>query len=392
MNCEKPMHVEVLNKIFGEFDFLMDAFTPKELKNCFLLIFSICFAPKKTISSMGEWLEGINQCTLNRFVSGLDTEVIFQKTHEKLKENTTDKVVKLLIDDTKIEKTGEHIEKTGIEKDHSKKTYLRCFSVVFSILKIDGFDLPLPFAAENCMKKKNKKDKRKKSKITIAMKMIDVFATITKTAAKRIVLFDSWYCATRLIHSIPKGIFWATRLKFKDSRLVWLNDCWLPIWKFYGGVNSWNFKRTKIGDKYYWTYCTELKIHKLGNVTVVLSKTSRYSRKLQIFIGNMKTAQEVLENYDERWDIEVFFRSIKQDFGIGEIQARKYCGNRGYWTMVLLAYSAISFLQRLWRTTCKTAGETLNRLEKLLKKSAPDYGRSLGGLIFFYVSRNFAKV
>lgn len=385
------MHDVILDEILGKLGFLRDAFKRAELKNCLLLIFGICFSPKKTINSMAEWLECINQSTLNRFLS-FDTKKIFKAYHKEIKKQVRGKVATLIIDDSKIEKTGEEIEKTGYEFDHSKNRNIRCFSIVFSVVKIAGFDLPIPFGAENCQKKKNKEQKRKKSKVTLAMKMIKHFLKITEKAAKRILIFDSWYCATKLIKAIPNNVYWVTRLKFRKSRLIWMNGCWLPVWKFCRRVNSWNFKKVKISNRYFWVYIDKINVKDLGEVTVVVSKLSHYSRECVVFISNLDNTTEILEKYEERWDIEVFFRSVKQNFGIGDVQLRKYLGNRSYWTIVLLTCSSISFLQHLWKKTCRTAGETLDRLKKLLQNAAADYGMSFGRFTHAYVCENYAKL
>jgi hypothetical protein len=386
------MHVEVLDNILEKFDFLTDVFTRAQLKDCLLLIFGTCLSPTKTVNGMAGWLEGINQSTLNRFLTQYPWNAadLFDSYHKRIKENVVGKVVRLIIDDSKIAKTGENIERVGWEFDHCKKLSVLCFSIVFSIVKIDGFELPLPFAAEACRKKQGKK--RKKSKITIAMRIISDFISIAEKAAKRIILFDSWYCAAKLIKSIPNGVYWVTRLKFKKSRLVRLDGCWLPIWKFCKGVNSWRFRGVKINGRSFWVYTEKLEVHGLGEVTVVISKLKRHSRKYLVFISNLDDAKEILEEYDGRWDIETFFRTAKQNLGIGDVQMRKYLGNRRYWSVVLLAYSSISFLQRLWRKSCRTAGEVLDTLRRLLQNAAADYGMSLGRFTHAYVCEKIAKL
>ncbi len=388
------MHDVILDKILDKFSFLTEVFASKPaLKNCFLFIFGICFSTTKTITGIADWFGDIDQSTLNRFLtqSKWDNKKLFKVYHNEIQKQSFGKIVKLLIDDSKIQKAGEMIEKVGWEFDHAKKLHILCFSVVFSVVKINGFELPVPFAAEAC-KKKKKGQKREKSKITIAMKMIADFVKVTEGAAKRIILFDCWYCAKKLIHAIPDDVYWVTRLKFNKSRLVWLNGCWLPIWKFCRGVNSWNFKRVEVHGHYFWVYAEKIVVKGLGEVTVVLSKKFRYSRLCVVFISNLDDAKEILENYEDRWEIEVFFRGIKQNFGIGDVQMRKYLGNRRYWSMVLLAYSSISFLQHLWRKTCKTAGETLAKLRKLLQNAAADYGMNLGRFTHLYVCEKIAKV
>lgn len=393
--CEKPMHVEVLDSILEKLDFLSDVFTSKgALKDCLLLIFGVCLSPTKTVAGMGGWFENVNQSTLNRFLTQYNWKItkLFNACHKEIKEKIIGKTVRLIIDDSKIQKTGDKIEKAGWEFDHVRKCNILCFSIVFAIVMIEGIELPLPFAAEAC-KKRKKGQKRKKSKITIAMKMIAEFVKVTEKAAKRIILFDSWYSAAKLINSMPKGIFWVTRLKFKNDRVVEFNGSWLNIWKFRRSVNSWNFRKIEVNGRYFWAYAEKLRIQGLDNeVTVVISKLSRHSKESIILISNLNEAKEILEEYDGRWKIETFFRTAKQNLGIGDVQMRKYLGNRRYWSMVLLAYSLISHLQQLWKKSCRTAGEVLDKLRKLLQNAAANYGMSLGRFTHAYVCENIAKL
>lgn len=390
----RHLPVEALEVILDKFSAVTEVFSKPQLENFLAFVFSIVLCPFSTINSYAEWLNHWkDQSTLNRFLTEAKWKVkqIFKNYHKIIKKEVKERIAKLIIDDSKIEKTGETIERVGKEFDHCKRRNILCFSVVFSIVKISGFDLPIPFALRQCRKSKNKK--RRLSKITIAMQMIKEFCKITRKAAKRIILFDSWYAAEQLIYSIPKGVFWVTRLKLGVIRLFRNdNGCWLPLWKFLRRVKSWDFHRVKINNQYFWVYKTKLEINKLGLVTVVFSKQSHYSRKVQIFISNLDDAQEILENYDERWDIEVFNRTVKQDLGIGSVQIRNYEGNRRYWTLVILSYSIVSFLQQQWKNFCKTIGETIKRLKKLLQKQAANFEISLARAIEIYVERKFAKV
>lgn len=392
---EQPMHVEVLDNILEKLNFLSDAFTSESpLKNCLRFVFGICLSPTKTVAGMANWFEDVDQSTLNRFLTQYpwDEKGLVKVCHQEIKNKIIKKIVRLVIDDSKIKKTGEKIQRVGWDFDHVSKCNILCFSIVFAIVIIEGIKLPIPFAVEAC-KKRKKGQKRKKSKITIAMKMIVDFVNITEAASKRIILFDSWYSAAKLINSVPRNVYWITRLKFKDSRVVNFNGSWLNIWKFRRSVNSWNYKQVKVNGRYFWAYAKKMKIQGLDEeVTVVISKLFRYSRESIIIISNLEDVKEILEEYDGRWKIETFFRTVKQNLGIGEVQMRKYLGNRRYWSMVLLAYAVISILQQTWDTTCKTAGETLAKLRRLMQNVAADYGMSLGRFTHAYVSGKIAKV
>ncbi|MFZ5340915.1 MAG: hypothetical protein ACOZBG_04420, partial [Candidatus Micrarchaeota archaeon] len=62
------------------------------------------------------------------------------------------------------------------------------------------------------------------------------------------------------------------------------------------------------------------------------------------------------------------------------------------WTLVILSYSIISFLQQQWKNFCKTIGETIKRLKRLLQKQDANFERNLVRAIENYVERKFAKL
>lgn len=390
----KTPNVVIPNEIFDRIGILRDVFTKFEFENMLFVLFGILFSERKTIKGMAEFFGEVNQSTLNRLltVSKWHPKNILNTFNKNLAEQIKDKKLLLIIDDTKIEKTGKKIEKVGWETDHAKKRNILCYSIVFSLIKVEGVKLSFPFAIEACKKKRRKKDKRKKSKITIAMKMIANFIKISQSAAKRIIVFDSWYCAEKLIKTVPKDIGWITRLKLTDDRLFWRNGCWLHFWKYYESVNPWQFKKIKVNGRYLWIHLSKVTFNGLGETTTMICKFSRYAKDYAVFISNLEDATEILENYEERWDIEVFFRSIKQSLGIGEVQLRSYWGNRRYWTLVLIAYSLISALQIGWNAICSTAGKTISYLRSCLENAAVNYGKSFGKYLCFYFREKFAKV
>ena len=159
-------------------------------------------------------------------------------------------------------------------------------------------------------------------------------------------------------------------------------------------MNSWDHRKVKVKDGFHvWACSVRIEVKNLGVVTLVLAKPSKHSRQIAFFVSNLDvSAQEILRHYSERWEVEVFFRAAKQNLGLDGYQMRKYKGNRRYWALVLLAYAILSVLQRCWKKSCKTIGDSIAALRKRMQTHVQDYGRSYGELIEIYVGEKIAKL
>lgn len=391
----KLPHVEVLDMIFDKFSFLTNVFTSKpNNENLLAFVLAICICPNSTISGFADWFENWkNQSTLNRFLtnSTWTLSVLHQKYSmwiKKILESTTSNIY-FIFDDTKSEKTGSLIERTTRDFDHVKKMSILCHTFVASVIKIGDFELPFMFTLYDKTKKENFK-----SKLDLAVGHIRKFLQLITPFIphkKIIFLFDSWYCNPKIISALPKGTLWVSRLK--KNRTVKIGNFWCSLEELKRRVKPHDFKRVKVKKKYYWACSTSVVVKGLGILTVVLVKPLKYSQYIEFFVSNMdKDAETILRHYGERWEIEVFFRTLKQSLGLGGYQMRKYKGNRRHWSLVLLSYAILSVLQKCWKRTCKTIGDTIAKLRKIFKNGALDYDRSFGRLIENYVGKKFAKV
>ncbi len=371
----------ILDKIFGEFSFLTDVFNSRpKLENFIGSFVGISCSSASTITSFtslfGNWK---NQSSFNRFFteSKWDLELLTEKYQKSLIEKPPDYFI---VDDSKNKKTGEMMDKIYKDFDSSKRETVLCHTVVVSLLKTK--EICTPF--ELTLYDKNKKTNFK-SKLTITAEQIQKSKAIIDRST--IFLFDSWYCNPEVITAIPKENCWISRLK--RNRTLKIGKFWYKPPEIIGLVKSWEYSRVKIKDKYFWACSIRTEVKNLGIATVVIVKPKQYSKYAEFFISNFDlNAEEILNHYSERWAIEVFFRTAKQDLGLDGYQMRSYKANRRYWSLVILSYSILSSLQQLWRKTCKTIGQTIKRLKKYLQ----NYGSSFSRVIETYVDRKFAKL
>ena len=76
----------------------------------------------------------------------------------------------------------------------------------------------------------------------------------------------------------------------------------------------------------------------------LLDKMSEYAKvyiiALRVFIStdSLLSTQQILDMYAERWNMEVFFRSIKNKLAFDKYQIRSANGIKRYWMITSLAY------------------------------------------------------
>jgi DDE family transposase len=77
----------------------------------------------------------------------------------------------------------------------------------------------------------------------------------------------------------------------------------------------------------YWVFTRRATLHKLGDVTIVLSKKRRNDgpKKVKIIVTNLTKASAgaLLSIYARRWGVEVMFKELKSGLHLGQMQVTK---------------------------------------------------------------------
>jgi len=72
----------------------------------------------------------------------------------------------------------------------------------------------------------------------------------------------------------------------------------------------------------YWTFIKNVSLRHIGEVTIVLSKKRRNlgPKNIKVIVTNLPnvTAKQILNIYQRRFMIEVFFRELKSGMGLGK--------------------------------------------------------------------------
>src|SRR5205823_13433048 len=102
--------------------------------------------------------------------------------------------------------------------------------------------------------------------------------------------------------------------------------------------------------KDYWVFTRRAKLHKLGDVTIVLSKKRRNDgpKGVKIIVTNLTDVSvgAILSIYARRWGVELTIKELKSGLHLGQMQVTKDAGRVG--RSVALSVLAYLVLVRLY--------------------------------------------
>jgi len=100
----------------------------------------------------------------------------------------------------------------------------------------------------------------------------------------------------------------------------------------------------KAGSGEYLVYANECALNTIGNAVVLMSwPISEFgdSEMLSVFLsaGISLSAAEILELYSYRWNVEIFYKTIKNSLGVKGNMLRTKTGIKRHWAYIALAYN-----------------------------------------------------
>jgi len=275
----------------------------------------------------------------------------------------------LIFDDTDIAKSGVLIE--GISKVWSHKDHRHILG--FKLLVCNFFDgissIPIDYSfhRENGSKKseqyglkreelQNQFTKERsvdqpatKRKLELDEKKTSMVFQMIKWAVKEgfkaeYVLTDSWFFCKDLVNLVvKKGMNLRSGVKMGKMTLVYKD-------KNYSPKALLNILKSKS------KYNRKLKIHYIEliikyNGHLMKLFFIRYGNQTKwrmIMTTNTKLSfKQCLEIYQIRWSIEVFFKEMKQYFGLEKCQSRDFDAHIAHTTLVMITYLALALKKRV---------------------------------------------
>ncbi|MEA2055781.1 MAG: transposase [Candidatus Thermoplasmatota archaeon] len=293
-------------------------------------------AEKKTIAHMnGLFTIHSNQSNLNRFI----TDAHWDKYKmNAVKINIINQVEPednvLVLDDVIVEKYGSKIYGVDYHFDHSLGRTVKGWQIADCVLSGKGI---YPLLSSLYLRKNSRwlKQNEFKSKIEIQK---DHLSQVSEMGLHfSCVVMDIWYFSKTLTDHIESlGKDWIAQSK--SNRLVRSNGKWISLKRFgWKKLNRGGFKIAILGDQKYLMKVFTVTMKKAGRVRLLVSMNKHGN--INFYVSNNLEWDElaIATRYSRRWDIEVWHREGKGDFGLKDCRLRCDEGVSRYLTLSTLA-------------------------------------------------------
>lgn len=268
----------------------------------------------------------------------------------------------LIIDDVIIRKPfGKSIFPTSYVYDHTNNRYVWGMHIVVLLWSNGWIKIPVAFR----IWKPEEKCEEYHAKVELAIRMISFVHKFGLAA--EYVTFDTWYSCKELLQKLSEcGYHYVCMIK--NNRKVLYNN------RVSFNVKTISLLFNKKQYRYYHGtgfYIKALKVilPGVGNTMMAIVKNG-YNASIQntrFIITDLPgvAAQDILKKYLCRWDIEVFFRDIKQFLNFEKAQVRSLRKLEGYFSMVFITSVFVQILQI--QNNLNTMGETISFLQDIVQ-------------------------
>lgn len=277
-------------------------------------------------------------------------------------QSKTAKLGRLIIDDVIIRKPfGKSIFPTTYVYDHTNNRYEWGMHIVVLLWSCEWMKIPVFFR----IWKPKEKSEVYHTKGELAIEMIDSAHRFGLQA--EYVTLDTWYSSKALLNLLRKCDYHYVCM-LKNNRKVIFKD----LVSFNVRTISMLFNRKQYryysGTGFYIKAIT-VSIPDIGVVKLAIVKNG-YNAKIAntrfIITDMLETpAQDIVKKYLCRWDIEVFFRDIKQYLNFEKVQVRSLKKLEGYFSLVFISFTFVQILQI--RNNLGTIGETIRFLQEIVQ-------------------------
>lgn len=262
---------------------------------------------------------------------------------------------------SKKDKSTKKIEGLDYHHSHSDGKTMWSHCVVTSHYKISDYSLPQNYKLylrKNFFS--NKAKKYFKNKQELAMQLIDEFMPVTETTY---LLVDAWYTSGKLmLHALRRGYHTIGRIK--SNRVIYPGGIKTSVKEFSKYISKDETSLVTAGYDTYYVYKYEGKINDLENAIILFcwSKSDLSDEPVFILSTDISlTTSEILSYYQNRWDIEVSYRYLKNSLGFDEYQVESLISIKRFWSMVFMTYTFLELFRVSKKKTLKlqNLGETI---------------------------------
>lgn len=310
---------------------------------------------------------------------------------------------KIIIDDTKKEKSGKKTDFLAWFYDHSQQRYYHGYQNIVMAFYNGVITIPLEFKFKIGRKrlKRNKEQRKipvgsetgkelkesKKSKNKIVLKMLK--RIMRRKDKFQYILWDSWYNSSESIKYIfgkvvQHNIHLISMQKRSNQIFRWANKEY-NLKELYRLAGKW--QRDKNSDIKYKSLIVEyLDVNSskeyssrksVGEIKMCFYKYPKV-KKYKIIISTDLSLNEfeILQHYLCRWSIEVMFKDLKQYFGYDQNMNSKYSAMVGDFTLRSILYIFFAYLKK--KEKSKSIGQlVLNIYQELHEISLIEFINSI---------------
>ena len=250
----------------------------------------------------------------------------------------------LLIDDTRIVKRARTMDDVSKLWDHANQRFAHGHTVITAAIRFRG--VTLPWRLDVCRPKSWAGTNYRKS-TEITAELIREFQP--PKGVKVRVLFDAYYLCAKVTNAcVSQGFTWfsvasknrkLTRDRGKSGALKALGP----------GILKYSGQRVRMKRSSGWRWmrlaATDGRLAKIGEVRVVFSKRPRDPWKKLVAVATnerKRKAREIMAIYEKRWNIEVLFKELKSELGLGEYRMQKRKGIRRHLHLVCLSHLVLT--------------------------------------------------
>jgi len=287
---------------------------------------------RRNISALYRHLDGNSQPHRSRFNNFINVgrwkpQIVLQmKASEMINALGPRKgdTIEFILDDSKKQKRGKYMEAVNWIHDPLSGKNMRGHQYVTATIRFRGHTIP--FGIRLYVKKEDCRSLGQKFKKTtqIAAELISEFNSPEDVRVS--VLFDSYYLCPVVVKACKqKGFHFVSTLK--SNRNLFKNGRKLKSGKYGRRLMGRSHKKvyrinkSKGCVKYTYVDAGWLDVGDLGKLHVIFSRKNHEPKVLGIVTDDPKlSAGQMIQTYDNRWSIEVFFKDSKQLLGLGQYQ------------------------------------------------------------------------
>jgi predicted nucleic acid-binding Zn finger protein len=300
---------------------------------------------------------------------------LFAAKFKKLVENLDTKQSGLrcmVFDDTVLEKSGRFIEKASRVWDHVSQSYSLGFKLLlmglwdgtsfipldFSLHREHGKNKDKPFGLKKKEFKRQYHKKREKGSFSFEraleadMSKIDCAIKMFKRAISQgfmidYVLMDSWFTCDAIISTV-------LAVKKQQVHLIGMYKIAKTKFEYLGKMYTYSQLRNVLGKprrcRKLGFYYTEAVVSFRGGYQVKLffSKQGKNGKWKVLLCTNTRLSFiSMIEIYQTRWTIEVYFKEAKQLLGLGKCQSNDFNAQIADTTITMIQYILLTLRYRM---------------------------------------------